>query len=341
MRFKSADQDRLSGGVHLLNLVDHGAELALLGEEHAVLVVHTTVGTVGGNLHDVQIVNGGKLVLLRFGSTRHARQLLEHTEVVLEGDGGERLVLAFDLDAFLRFQCLVQPFAVTAADHQTARKFVHNEDLSVLHDVVLVTLKQRVRTQRLLDEVVQLGVVHVGKAVHLEELLCLGNALGGQQHGALLDVAHVVAAFGLADALHLVGLADFFDVLAAGEPHHKAIGFLVHKGGFFAVSADDQRGTRLVDEDGVHLVHDGVVQCALHHALLIDAHVVAQVVEPKFVVGAIGDVAAIGFGAFVVGQIVDDAAHRQAQKAVDFAHPLGVTIGKIVVDGDDVHALTA
>ena len=49
--------------------------------------------------------------------------------------------------------------------------------------------------------------------------------------------------------------------------------------------------------------------------------------------------AGIGGPALLVGHAVDDQAHRQAQKAVDLAHPLAVALGQVVVDGDDVHAL--
>ena len=33
-----------------------------------------------------------------------------------------------------------------------------------------------------------------------------------------------------------------------------------------------------------------------------------------------------------------DDAHREPQRVVDRAHPLGVALGEVVVDGDDVHA---
>ena len=35
--------------------------------------------------------------------------------------------------------------------------------------------------------------------------------------------------------------------------------------GLRAGTGDDERRTRLVDEDGIHLVHDGIVERALHH----------------------------------------------------------------------------
>ena len=93
------------------------------------------------------------------------------------------------------------------------------------------------------------------------------------------------------------------------------------------------------DEDGVHLVHDSEVQLPLHHALLVGHHVVPQVVEAELVVGAVGDVRAIGGLALGGVQVVDDQADGEPQEAVDLAHPLALELGQVVVHGDHVHAL--
>ena len=58
-------------------------------------------------------------------------------------------------------------------------------------------------------------------------------------------------------------------------------------------SRDDERRARLVDQDGVDLVDDRVVQLALHVVLEPQLHVVAQVVEAELVVRAVGDVGAV------------------------------------------------
>ena len=71
----------------------------------------------------------------------------------------------------------------------------------------------------------------------------------------------------------------------------------------------------------------------------VELHVVAQVVEAELVVGAVGDVAGVGGLALLVVEVVLDDADRQAEEAVDAAHPLGVAAGQVVVDGDDVDAL--
>ena len=78
---------------------------------------------------------------------------------------------------------------------------------------------------------------------------------------------------------------------------------------------------------------------ALHQLVGVEFHVVAQVVEAEFVVGAVSDVGVIGFLALFVGQAVNDDAGGQAQGVVQLPHPLGVAAGQVVVDRDHVHAL--
>jgi len=65
----------------------------------------------------------------------------------------------------------------------------------------------------------------------------------------------------------------------------------------------------------------------------------SQVIEAEFVVGAVGDVGAVGLG--LVGHLHarPHHTHRQSEEVVDLAHPLRVALGEVVVDGDDVHAL--
>ena len=87
------------------------------------------------------------------------------------------------------------------------------------------------------------------------------------------------------------------------------------------------------------LVDDGERVAALDHLRELVLHVVAQIVEAEFVVGAVGNVAGIGRLALVVVEPVHDDADRKPEELVDAAHPFGVAPGEVVVDGDDVHAL--
>ncbi len=121
---------------------------------------------------------------------------------------------------------------------------------------------------------------------------------------------------------------------------HDAVDLEVQVGRLLGQAGDDQRRARLVDEDRVDLVDDGVVEAPLRVEILQrELHVVAQVVEAELVVGAVGDVGTVGLAALGVVHLVQDAAGGQAEEAVDLAHPLDVAAGQVVVDRDHDHAL--
>ena len=189
----------------------------------------------------------------------------------------------------------------------------------------------------LIDVVGQGSVLGVGQIFDVEVFFGLCNAAGGQGSGLGLLVHDIVGV----DVLGLFLLFVGFGHLQTLQTAHKGVHQSIQLGGLFALTGDDQRGTGFVDQDGVHLVHDGEGVTALDHFMLVNGHVVAQVVKAKLVVGAVGDVSVIGGLLFVALHAVNDQTHRQAQELIDLAHPFGVTLGQIVVDRDDVHALTA
>ena len=116
---------------------------------------------------DVEVVDLRELFGLGVGRAGHAGELLVLAEVVLEGDRRERLVLALDLHlgvlavVLLGLDRLVQTVAPAAARHQPAGELVDDDDLAVLDHVVDVELKQRVRAQRLVDVMLEVGVLEV------------------------------------------------------------------------------------------------------------------------------------------------------------------------------------
>jgi hypothetical protein len=143
-----ADENRLTALVAVLDVVDDG--LVLLARRaidlvHAVFPDHLLVRRDDHGLQPVDL-----LELVGFGVRRagHASELLVQAEVVLEGDGGERLVLLLDLDALLRLDRLVQSLGPAPARHQASRELVDDDDLAALHHVLLVAVEERVRAQR-------------------------------------------------------------------------------------------------------------------------------------------------------------------------------------------------
>ena len=157
-----AHQDGLAPLVEFHDLLGGVAKLLHLGAVDHVLIFLADQGTVGGNDGDVEVVDF--LEFGRFGFRRagHAGELLVHAEVILEGDGGEGLVLALDLDVFLGFHGLVEAVGPAAAGHDAAGELVDDDHfgafVAVLHQVIAVALVDDVRAQGLLHVVVVLDV---------------------------------------------------------------------------------------------------------------------------------------------------------------------------------------
>jgi hypothetical protein len=276
---------------------------------------------VGGDRDDLDVVGVGELAGLRDGRAGHAGQLVVEAEVVLERDRGEGLVLLFDLHALFGLDGLVEPLAPAPALEDATGELVDDLDLAVGHDVVDVVLEQLLGPQRRLELVDEVLVDVVVEVLDAERLLDPGDPLLGGGDRLLLLVDLVVAL--------LLERGD-----DAGE-----LG--VEDGGVVDRPGDDERRAGLVDEDRVDLVDDGEVVAPLGHVSPGRGHVVAQVVEPELVVGAVGDVAAVG-GPLLLGLVElvgDDEPDGEAEEPVDPAHPLGVALGQVVVDGDQVDAL--
>ena len=320
---------------------DDRVPLLLLGPVHQIRILDAEHLAVRRGDDDIELVDLGELFGFGVGGAGHAGQLLVLAEVVLEGDRGERLVLALDLHAFLGFNSLMQPVAPATSRHQAAGEFVDDDDLAVLHHVVDVELVDGVRAQRLVDVVLDVGVLEVVDVAVAEpveqQLLRLLHAALGERDGLVFLVDHVVA--GEVDLLALLGLHVATDDSARFELGDDLVDLVVEVGRGLRRTRDDERGAGFVDEDAVDFVDDREVMTALHVVREVELHVVAEVVESEFVVGAVGDVGGVRRLALGIVQVVLDDTDAHAEEAVDLAHPLGVAAGEVVVHGDNVDAL--
>ena len=200
------------------------------------------------------------------------------------------------------------------------------------HDVLDVLVIEDVGAQRRVQVVHQPDAGRVVEAVAfaqqarlLHQLLGLLEARFRQVHLARLLVGVEIA-------------LAFFRGLAQ-EARHEGVDLHVELGALLGRAGDDERRPRLVDQDRVDLVHDRERLAALHAILEPGRQVVAQVIESELVVGAVGDVAGIGRALLRLRLPARDDADREAEHPVDRAHPFGVALGEVLVDGDDVHAL--
>ena len=166
---------------------------------------------------------------------------------------------------------------------------------------------------------VEFGVIDVGEVFHSEETFGFGNA-----------------GFGKVDCFFL--FLDFVIVLF--ERTGKLLCLNVHFAGLAASAGNNKRSTRFVYENTVHFVDNGEVKRTLNFVLGTRYHVVSQVVESKLVVCSVRNIAVVCLALCLIFHSGNGNAYGKTQKSVNFTHPFGVTLGKIVVDGDDVNALS-
>ena len=233
-----------------------------------------------------------------FGVCRasHTAQVVVQAEVILEGDRGQRLVFGLNWHTFFGFDRLVQTLAPAPTRHQATGEFVHDNDFTVLHHIVLVAVVQVVGAQCRIQMVHQRDVGWVvQRGTRCNQALRRQHALGGfvallgQKDLVGFLVQREVARLGDALASTRVGFA-----LLAHQQRHHLVHCQVHGGVVFGLAADDQRRARLVDQNRIDLVDDGVVEFALHPVAGLVDHVVAQVVKTVLVVSAVGDVGRVG-----------------------------------------------
>ena len=213
----------------------------------------------------------------------------------------------------------MQTLVVTPAGQDAAGVLVDDQNLAVGDDVVLVAGEQLLGLHRVVEELHEGGVGRLVQVVDAQ--LVLDHVDRRLQHPdrALLDVDLVVVV-----RAHLPGERG-----ELGVPLRALLGR----------AGDDQRRAGLVDEDRVHLVHDGEVVAALDAVLRAPGHVVPQVVEAELVVGAVGDVARVRELALGRGHRRQDEAGRHPEEVVDATHLLALELREIVVHRDDVDAV--
>ncbi len=211
----------------------------------------------------------------------------------------------------------MQTVAETAARHGPAGELIDDHHLAVAHQIIHVPLKNHMRLEGLVEMMQLLDAGGIVEIFHPQQFLSLSHPLLGKGQAAGLFIDRVM------------------DV--AGEFGDQAVDPDVELGGHVGRAGDDQRGAGLVDQDRVHLIDNGVVEFALAEIVEAEFHVVAQIIEAEFVVGAVGDVGPVGRLAGLIIEAVDDHSHREAEEGVEPAHPFGVATGQIVVDRDHMH----
>ncbi len=143
---RGADQHGAALFAAFLDIGDDRGELLFLGQVDQVIEVLARQRLVGRDDHHGQVVDLLEFEGFGIGRAGHAGELLVEAEVVLEGGGSEGLAFRLNLQPFLGFDGLVQPFREPAPWHGPAGVLVDQQHLVVLHDVFDVAVEQLVGT---------------------------------------------------------------------------------------------------------------------------------------------------------------------------------------------------
>ncbi len=137
------------------------------------------------------------------------------------------------------------------------------------------------------------GIVQISQA---QQAFALADTFFGQRRSAMLFIQRVI---------------DFLNQL-----RNNFIDAVVLVGRFLCGTGNDQRRSRLVDQDRVHFVNDRELMATLHAVREIVLHVVAQVIETVLVIGSISNVGTVGRAALRVVEVIYDHADAHAQATI-------------------------
>ena len=295
---------------HILHVaLKHGVGLKQLGDGMHSLRLQGIIRKQGGLLS--LFLLGSEVLLLQLG---YLISDIGKDEELLVGYTGGYKVVALVSHLHTPILLLYDKIKVISNQMHLAVVVLHVEILGLLQELLHARLGEE------LDQRIVLGKSLVGSQKHLGSLGLI--AFGDQLLGLGKLLGHKL----------LLGIVQPFHIRL--ELHELLVIPSGHRSGY------NQRRTGIVNQHGVHLVDYGVMVLALHKVVLVDGHVVTQVVETELVVGSECNVRTVSCAAGSgVGLMLVDAVHSQAVELVQRPHPLGVTLGQVVVDRHHMHSL--
>ena len=144
-------KDRLSLFLQLFNLQCNRIVLFPTGFVDKIVHILTNNPAVCGNDNNIELIDFKEFGSLGFGRTGHTGKFFIEAEKVLDGDGRHGLRFTLNPDILLCFDSLMQTIAVATTGKNTSGKFIDNHHLTVLHDVLIITLEKGVCFQELTD----------------------------------------------------------------------------------------------------------------------------------------------------------------------------------------------
>ena len=108
---------------------------------HHVFLIFSDGFYISRYRNHIQFINAPKFRCFCLCSTRHARKLVVHAEIILQRHRSICLRRCFNLYILFCFQCLVQAVRITPAFHDTAGLLIYNFHFFFYHHILHVFIK--------------------------------------------------------------------------------------------------------------------------------------------------------------------------------------------------------
>ena len=193
----------------------------------------------------------------------------------------------------------MQAVGETASRHNTPGKLIYDEYLIVFYNIILIAEHQIVGTQCQNDIMLDLQIFRISQIFDLEELFNLFHTFCGQIDQLILFIDDEIAILFLLDTHHDIQLGLLFLIFTTLELASQDITCFIQLCGFAALSGNDQRGTRFIDQNRVNLIDDRIMQITEYKLFLIYNHVVTQIIESEFIIRDVSNIAVVSFPSFL------------------------------------------
>ena len=231
------------------------------------------------NLYYVHAVNIHELFIFGHSSTSHTGFLCILIKEVLECDRCKSLRLSVNLYMLLCLDCLMKTIRITTSRHNTSGKFINDKNFVVFYYVISVSEHKVMCTKSKNNIMLNLKVLCIRKVLDMEELLYLLNTLCCKHNLLILLVNKEISIFLNINTHDGINLRKFTIRSTTLHLSCKDITCLIKICGLTTLTGNDKRGSCLIDQYGIDLIDNGIIQFSLYKILLINNHVVTKVIE--------------------------------------------------------------
>ena len=133
-----ANQNGLSPVAAVSNQHDYSIVALSAGAVNLIIMVYSLDRLIGRYRGNVQFIDLREFASFGHRRASHPAELFIHTEIVLESDRGQSLILSLNLHIFFGFKRLMQTIRETPAFHRPASKFINNDNAAIFQHVMRV-----------------------------------------------------------------------------------------------------------------------------------------------------------------------------------------------------------